>query len=229
MWDSHSTNGHRSYGFTCVTRGPADARRKIALLRTADNLMNNKSQTIQKICDLLLADDMSNASRITRREYPFVIQALAERKYTELESTRIFVRDGFIDRYSGDRLIFPGVLRLISSLLPAEFPFHPSWKMSECHIAYWELSPTIDHVVPVARGGTDDETNWVTTSMLRNSAKSNWTLEELGWKLLPAGDSKEWDGMIGWFVEYIRRDATRLAERKIKRWYNAAIRATNAV
>jgi hypothetical protein len=101
--------------------------------------------------------------------------------------------------------------------------------MSECHIAYWELSPTIDHIVPVARGSADDEMNWITTSMLRNSAKSNWTLEELGWSLLPAGDFNEWDGLIGWFVEYIRHDPTQLAERPIKRWYNAAVRATNAV
>lgn len=128
--------------------------------------MTNKSQTIQKVCDLLLASDRSGASQIAHTEYPFVIQTLAGRKYTELESTGIFIRDGFIDRYSGDRLVFPGVLRLISRLLPQEFPFHPNWKMSECHIAYWELSPTIDHVVPVARGGADDETNWITTLLI---------------------------------------------------------------
>lgn len=51
--------------------------------------------------------------------------------------------------------------------------------MSECHIVYWELFPTIDHIVPVARGGRNSEENWVSTSMLRNSAKFNGTLEEL--------------------------------------------------
>jgi hypothetical protein len=48
--------------------------------------------------------------------------------------------------------------------------------MSETHIIYWALFPTIDHVVPVAREGPDEDKNWVTTSMLRNAAKSNWTL-----------------------------------------------------
>ena len=61
----------------------------------------------------------------------------------------VFVRDGFIDRYSGAHLLFPGTIRLVSRLLPSEFPFHSKWKMSETHMIYWELSPTIDHVVPV--------------------------------------------------------------------------------
>ena len=69
--------------------------------------------------------------------------------------------------------------------------------MSETHMIYWELFPTVDHVVPIARGGGDDESNWVTTSMLHNSAKSNWKLEELGWQLLPAGDIEQWDGLLG--------------------------------
>jgi HNH endonuclease len=54
--------------------------------------------------------------------------------------------------------------------------------------AFWEVGATIDHVVPVTRGGADDESNWVTTSMARNSAKMNWTLEELGWTLHPPGN-----------------------------------------
>ncbi|HBZ29901.1 MAG TPA: HNH endonuclease, partial [Nitrosomonas nitrosa] len=27
--------------------------------------------------------------------------------------------------------------------------------MDACHIAYWELSPTLDHVVPVTLGGAE--------------------------------------------------------------------------
>ena len=72
---------------------------------------------------------------------------------------------------------------LLSDLYPSLFPFQKNWKMSETHPAYWELMPTLDHVVPVARGGTDSEENWITTSMLRNSAKTNWTVEEFGWYL----------------------------------------------
>jgi hypothetical protein len=58
------------------------------------------------------------------------------------------MRDGFCDRYTGRRLVFPGVLRLISELFPKEFPWHPNWKQGVGHSLYWELSPTVDHVIP---------------------------------------------------------------------------------
>ena len=172
---------------------------------------------------------MAEASAIACREYPLLSQSATGRKYTELTCTRIFIRDGFLDRYSGQQLVFPGALRLLSLLLPAEFPAHPNWKMSESHMIYWELYPTIDHIIPVARGGADDQTNLVCTSMLRNSAKSNWTLEELGWILLPPGDYTQWDGLTGWLLKYIQHDPTHLQDKYIKRWHSAALRATAAV
>ena len=97
--------------------------------------------------------------------------------------------------------------------------------MSDCHIVYWELFPTVDHVMPLARGGEDNETNAVSTSMLRNSAKSSWLLEELGWELQPAGKLEEWDGLFYWFLEYIGNHKDYLQDRYIQRWYRAATRA----
>ena len=87
----------------------------------------------------------------------------------------------------------------------------------------------IDHVVPIARGGKDEESNWVTSSPLSNSKKSNWTLEELGWELKPPGDIGEWDGMMNWFLAFVERDKS-IIEREfvageIKSWYHAAVRA----
>ena len=114
-------------------------------------------------------------------EYPFTPPTNAWRKYSAGQYMEVFVRDGFIDRYSGRRLVFPGTLRLLSLLLLQEFPFHPNWKTDACHFAFWELFPTIDVIVPVSRGGLDREDNWVSTSMLLNAAKANFTLEELGW------------------------------------------------
>lgn len=134
----------------------------------------------------------------------------------------VFVRDGFVDRYGGELLVFPGTLRLLSRLLPTEFPFHPNWKMSATHPAYWELFPTVDHLIPVARGGIDGEANWVTTSMLRNSAKSNWTMEDLGWQLLPPGDFAQWDGLVAWFFEFVGRDPTHLQDEYVRAWHKAA-------
>ncbi|MFN8475849.1 MAG: HNH endonuclease domain-containing protein [Anaerolineae bacterium] len=135
--------------------------------------------------------------------------------------TRVFFRDGFVDRYRGTRLVYPPVLRLLSSYVPEEFPFQEHWKMSETHIAYWELLPTIDHITPVARRGEDSETNAVCCSQLTNSAKSNWTLEELEWQLLPPGDLTQWDGMAGWFLRHVEAHPEVLKIRYVKQWYDA--------
>ena len=87
----------------------------------------------------LQGGDISAAVDTFRAEYPFVAIVPEARRYTEVQSLRVFRRDGFIDRYSGQKLFFAGVLRLLSGVLPDEFPFHQNWKMAETHSAYWEL------------------------------------------------------------------------------------------
>ncbi|KXS42293.1 MAG: hypothetical protein AWU59_1707 [Methanolobus sp. T82-4] len=123
-------------------------------------------------------------------------------------------------------MVFPPVLRLLSNLMPVEFPFHNNWKMSECHFAYWQLLPTIDHIIPVSRGGEDNESNWVCTSQLRNSIKSSWLLEEVGWQLHEPGNLKEWDGLLNWFMLYVDIHPEILEDKYIHSWHNAVKRAT---
>jgi len=181
----------------------------------------DKADLIKSLCDAItLGDEETIAS--TLKKYPFAPQSNVGRKYTEVQAAHVFMRDGYIDRYSGVRLVNPAVLRLLSKVLPRDFPFHPNWKMTETHPAYWELIPTIDHIVPVARGGPDTADNWVTTSMLRNAAKSNWTLEELGWTLLPPGDYQRWDGLTGWLIRYIETHGLENQEHYVVRWYKAS-------
>ena len=100
--------------------------------------------------------------------------------------------------------------------------------MSEGHLAYWELFPTIDHVVPVSRGGVDSEENWVCCSMLTNGIKANWTLDQLQWELLPPGDMKEWDGMLDWFLQHVERNSALLQMPYLKTWYYAALSIINS-
>jgi 5-methylcytosine-specific restriction endonuclease McrA len=185
----------------------------------------DRSSILSSVCAALESGDRAAAAQHLRQDYPFEPVAAVERKYGELEATRVFLRDGFIDRYAGTRLVFPGALRVLSVELPVEFPFQSNWKMSETHEAFWELSPTVDHIVPVSRGGRDDETNWVTTSMRRNSAKSNWTLEELGWVLSPPGSLSDWDGLTSWFVRYVAANPALLKVGLIARWNRAAVDA----
>lgn len=181
----------------------------------------DRSTIITRVCEFIETDNLSMAAALINRDYPFEPVATVERKYGVSQATRVFVRDGFIDRYAGTRLIFPGVLRICSLAMPDAFPFHPNWRMRDTHEAFWELSPTIDHVIPIARGGADNESNWVTTSMRRNSAKSNWTLEQLGWQLHPSGDIGDWDGLLGWFRTHVASHPLLLQNPSIRQWNNA--------
>lgn len=182
---------------------------------------SDKIDLIASACKALINGDENFALSQIRR-YPFINVNPQRKSFSPREATFIYMRDGFLDRYSGVRLINPAVLRVLSKSFPTEFPFQRNWKMSETHMAYWELFPTIDHVLPVARGGTDSHENLVTTSMLRNSAKSNWTLEELRWTLLDPGDSSKWDGLTGWLVDYVDETGIARQEQYVKNWYVAA-------
>ena len=131
------------------------------------------------------------------------------------------MRDGFIDRYSGDKLVNPGMLRAISVLLPEEFPYHAHWKVSDCHLAFWYLMPSLDHIVPVALGGPDDMSNWAATAGFRNQAKGLASLEDMGWTLHDAGKIEDWDGMSRQFLEIVGKHEELLDDKMIKEWYNA--------
>jgi len=178
-------------------------------------------RTISDVCDLIRNGETDRGKQLLSREMPFQPVRRNFRRYSKSQMLDLFLRDGFVDRYSGEKLVFPPVLRIISYLFPTEFPFHPNWKMSECHMAYWYLMPTLDHIVPVARGGADDPSNWVSTSQMRNSIKSGWLLSELGWELHPAGSIDEWDGLLGWAIEYCRANPGILENSYIESWCKA--------
>jgi hypothetical protein len=186
-------------------------------------MQNDHAAILGRAVQALRRGEVPTARDILRTEYPFVRVTPEERRYTEAQALRVFRRDGFIDRFSGQRLVFPGIFRLLSRLLPHEFPYHVNWKMTENHPAYWELFPTIDHVLPMARGGGDNDENRVTTSMLRNAAKATWTLQELGWSLCPVDSLVAWDGLTELFVDFVDAERSVLEDKYLQRWYSAAV------
>ena len=161
----------------------------------------NKALLIKNICGFLLDDRRQDCIDLAMENFPFVDSSPQKRQYSRFQMCKVFLRDGFIDRYSGDKLLFPGLIKILSIEFPGIFKYHRNWKMSDTHMIYWELCPTVDHLIPVARGGQDNYLNWVTTSMIRNSAKSNWTMEEIGWKLHDKGQLDNWDGLVNYFIE----------------------------
>ena len=170
--------------------------------------------------------ETSEAGELIQIEAPHQHHAISKRKMTDYEKLCIYLRDGFIDRYSGTQLLFPPILRIISSSLGTAFPFQKNWRMSECHIAYWKLVPTYDHIKPIAAGGKDIEENIVTTSQLKNSAKSNFELTDLGWRLHEPGLLEVWDGMIGEYRTHIGRNPDILRDPYVRSWDQALRRCT---
>jgi len=185
----------------------------------------DRALLIKNICGLLLDDKKQDCIEFANENYPFVHCLPQKRQYSKFQMCKVFLKDGFIDRYSGDKLIFPGLIKIMTNEFPDIFKYQRNWKMSETHMIYWDLCPTIDHLVPVARGGQDIEDNWITTSMIHNSAKSNWTIEEIGWELHNKGELKNWDGLVSYFLELIDKNPDYEKDSYILNWKLGLLRA----
>lgn len=171
---------------------------------------------MREIAEALIRGDKEEAQLLAREQYPFLVRERLQRNYAESIKLTLFFRDGFIDRYSGARLYNPGFLRLMHHLLPDEFPFHRNGKAGRCHDIFWDLMPSVDHITSIYHGGTNELENLVTTSMRRNLAKQNSTLEQLGWTLHPPGDLDEWSGLSKEFIQLC--DQYRLHDAYVRRW-----------
>lgn len=92
-----------------------------------------EADVLKQVCNLLDSNNENKAEEVINRQYPFRNIEHLNRSYTKSKMLEIFLRDGFIDRYSGYKLIFPPVLRLLSIKFPDSFPFHKNWKITIGH------------------------------------------------------------------------------------------------
>lgn len=185
--------------------------------------MENGADVLAKIAMAITSGDDHKARSILIEEYPLVPPSETERRaYSQRQALEVFIRDGFIDRYTGRKLVYPSVLYALADRFPDELPLGGGRKKS--HSAHWDLFPTIDHLVPVAKGGQDAPSNWVTTSMTTNMAKSDTPLEILGWKVCEPGKLDEWDGLCSWYAEYIQQNPDAGTIRLNKGWHDAFVK-----
>lgn len=107
----------------------------------------------------------------------------------------VFVRDGYVCQYCSRRAIELDALKALSTLFPVSLPTHPNWKKSECHPIYWTHVASLEHLVPVTHGGTDDGDNLICACYECNDARSNALLADLGWepRVRPHDG---WDGLL---------------------------------
>lgn len=113
----------------------------------------------------------------------------------------VFLRDGFVCRYCGGRTILTQVMELLSGFYPGLFPYHPNWKGGLTHPAIAARSAMVDHVEPVSLGGAPLEIgNLVTACNPCNSNKADFTLEQVGWTVLPI-EQTGWVGLTDRYAD----------------------------
>ena len=99
-------------------------------------MKKDKSTVISNITSLLLEGNETASKAVLQQEYPHTQAEIEKRAYTMAQKMNQFISDGFIDRYSGQKLLNPGILKILSHYFPEDFPYHPHWKMTNTHIAY---------------------------------------------------------------------------------------------
>src|ERR1051325_5511023 len=92
----------------------------------------NQISAIREICRLFDKDELDSARRMARRDLPLAPATPARRNPSRSTLAKLWKRDGFVDQYTGQRLVYPGALRLLSALMPDELPYHPRWKIGSC-------------------------------------------------------------------------------------------------
>ena len=142
-----------------------------------------------------LTSDRQQAASKRIKKIAFKATPMVKRKnVSKAAMASTFKRDKFTCRFCGKKTIHPGILRLVSSIFPQEFPYHPHGKTDESHPAY-SLITSCDHLVAgTVGGGWDDPKNLITSCWQCNIIKSNASLETLRWKVrtVPRND---WDGL----------------------------------
>jgi hypothetical protein len=65
--------------------------------------------------------------------------------------------------------------------------------------------------------------------MIHNSAKSNWTIEEIGWILHDKGHLDNWDGLVHCFMDLTNMNPDYEKDKYISDWKAGLIKAFNEI
>ena len=142
---------------------------------------------------------LAATARAIRRSRDLPI-ALRTRRTVARAKSETFARDHWTCRFCGARTIDLQILRGLSRLFPDPLPFHPNWKFSESHLIFWTHSTSLEHVIPFARGGADEPSNFVTSCYACNDARGDLLLEEIGWSLKPIAET-DWRGLTEYLAD----------------------------
>lgn len=141
---------------------------------------------------------------------------------------RVLRRDRFYCRYCAGRTIPLPVLRAATLLWPDVIPYEATWRIDNTHPMITAHVATIDHVWPIAQGGTSEFENLATSCWTCNAQKSEYTLERLGWDPLPQPPLEDWDGLVSFYPaawDAVQHKATPTEAKFHTDWLKAFERA----
>jgi 5-methylcytosine-specific restriction endonuclease McrA len=180
---------------------------------------HNVSDDLFAVSKMLAAGNHALARSTASERLPFTPRRRHKHNISDRDKLRVYLRDGFIDCYTGRRVWHPCALRLFAEFMPDLLPYHKNGRLDQCHILHWHLSPAVDHIVPVTRGGDHAPQNWITTSWGKNTLKSNMSLDELGWSIYPQGNLNHWDGGTGWYLAAMENETNFRDRAPYRKWY----------
>lgn len=119
----------------------------------------------------------------------------ASRMPNATEKSALQLRDGFHCRFCG----IPVIKKEIREILRKSYPLALRWGNRNVlqHAAFQAMWLQYDHIVPHAKGGTNDLDNLVITCAPCNFGRSSFTLEEVGLlnPLQFSPHESSWDGL----------------------------------
>ena len=125
-----------------------------------------------------MGPEAAKLKRETERDAAFPNKKSGLRMPSLPEQRAILERDGYRCRFCETRVIGLGVRSLLSRAFPDEVPWPRADR--EKHGAFLAFNATVDHVVPHARGGSNDARNLVTACWPCNFTREDLLLQELG-------------------------------------------------
>jgi len=170
------------------------------------NDIDTAKSTIRSIDERALIEErkaLKHSVALVRKNWGGVYDESAIRQ--DLSSSKkkeIYARDSYVCCYCQRQTIDLDVLRKLSSIMPDVLPYHPSWKVGFCHPIYWVFSASLEHVKPVADGGTNDDSNLKTACYLCNDKKNDLPLGALGWDIHETNEKYlHWDGLTSYLEQ----------------------------
>jgi 5-methylcytosine-specific restriction endonuclease McrA len=111
------------------------------------------------------------------------------------ERRQLHARDGYHCRFCGVPVIRPEVRERIRRAYPQALPWGK--RNQQRHAAFFALWAQYDHLLPHAKGGTNELTNLVVTCAACNYGRGGYTLAEMGLcnPLLRPPIRTQWDGL----------------------------------